>query len=243
MLKKNKSFPALRMKFSILTLFPDMFTGPFNISILKRAQENNYIEIQYINIRDFGIGKQKSVDDTPYGGGAGMVLRVDVLDKAIVKARCQNTSCQERVLLLDPQGTVFTQQVAQELTAVDHLILVCGHYEGFDERIRSLVNCSLSIGDYVLTGGELPTMVVVDAVARLIPGVLGKDASSKAESFQTDSKTTTPMLEYPHYTKPLEYKGEQVPDILLSGNHAKIEAWRKMQAKINTQKRRPDLLK
>jgi tRNA (guanine37-N1)-methyltransferase len=233
------------MKITILTLFPNMFDGPLSHSILKRAQENNIIELQFINIRDFGIGKHKLVDDTPYGGGVGMVLKVDVLEKAIETSKCKKNTCKECVILLDAPGERYSQEKAHQLTGYDHLILLCGHYEGFDERIRKFVDMELSIGDYVLTGGEIPAMVIIDSVARLLPGTLGKDESSMAESFQkieTDNETIQ-VLEYPHYTKPQIYKKMVVPEILLSGNHKKIEEWRKQEAIIRTKKRRPDLLK
>ena len=223
------------MRISILTLFPEMFYGPMNHSILKIAQQKKKITIDYINIREFGIGKHRIVDDTPYGG-VGMVMRVDVVDKAIRHTRCKEASCRERVILLDPQGATFHQSKAKQFIAHDHLLFVCGRYEGIDERIRMLVDEEISIGDYVLTGGEIPAMVIIDSVTRLLPGVLGKDASSESESFQL------PLLEYPQYTKPAVYDKKKVPRVLLSGNHQKIAAWRTKQAIIRTKKRRPDLL-
>ncbi|RJQ37109.1 tRNA (guanosine(37)-N1)-methyltransferase TrmD [Candidatus Microgenomates bacterium] len=232
------------MKISILTLFPEMFKTPFDSSILKRAQEKKLLTINLVDIRDFGIGKHKVVDDKPYGGGAGMVLRIDVLEKAINSAKCKK-ACKEKVILLDPQGKIFCQEMAEDLTKYDHLILICGHYEGFDERIRELVDEEISIGDYVLTGGELPAMVVTETVSRLLPGVLGKTESSLFESFQKieiDNKKVN-VLEYPQYTRPDDYKGIKVPQILLSGNHEEISKWRIKEAIEKTKKRRPDLLK
>lgn len=222
------------MKISILTLFPEMFNGPFEFSIIKRAHEKGLVKINIINIRDFGIGKHKMVDDTPYGGGMGMVMRVDIVKKAIDSNKSNKKG--ERVILLDPSGKTFNQQKAKNLSRLSHLILVCGHYEGFDQRIREFVDEELSIGDYVLTGGELPAMVVVDALIRLIPGVLGKDKSSADESFQKN------LLEYPQYTRPYEFKGQKVPKVLLSGNHKEIDKFRKDESLKRTKKQRPDLL-
>lgn len=229
------------MKVSLLTLFPGMFDGPFSHSILKRAVEKNLLSFEYIDIREFGIGKHKIVDDTPYGGGAGMLLRVDVVHKAIEKARCK-TSCKERIILLDAGGQTFSQKKAEHFATYDHLILICAHYEGVDERIKDYIDEELSIGDYVLTGGELPAMVVVDTVARLLPGVLGKEESSKYESFQQGEDEKI-VLEHPHFTKPEVYNTVSVPPVLLSGHHANIQKWRKDQAQIRTKKNRPDLLK
>lgn len=225
------------MKITVLTLFPEMFVGPFDHSILKRAQEKKLLTISIENIRRFGIGKHKIVDDTPYGGGSGMVMRVDVLDKAITAARCKKNACREIVILLDPQGQTLSQRHVKTLSSYDHLILVCGHYEGVDERVKNLVDGEISIGDYVLTGGEIPSMVLVDAISRLIPSVLGKEDASIIESFENN------LLEFPQYTKPQMYKRVAVPPILLSGDHGNIAKWRKEQALKKTQKRRPDLLK
>lgn len=232
------------MKISILTLFPEMFEGPFNYSIIKRAKEKNLIDINFVNIRDFGQGRHKIVDDRPYGGGAGMVLRVDVLEKALGSVKCRK-SCREKIILLDPQGKTFKQKGAQRLSKYNHLILICARYEGIDERIRKIVDQEISIGDYVLTGGELPAMVLTDAILRLIPKVLGKDVSSKTESFQKikiNGKNVA-ILEYPQYTRPQIYKNLRVPKILLSGDHKKIAGWRRNLALKRTEKRRPDLLK
>ncbi|MBI3386087.1 tRNA (guanosine(37)-N1)-methyltransferase TrmD [Candidatus Gottesmanbacteria bacterium] len=227
------------MFISILTLFPDMFRGPLDLSIAKRAQTKGLLHIDLVNIRDFASGSYKSVDDHPYGGGAGMILRVDVLDRALesVKQKAKSHVRSSHTILLDPQGNTYTQQKAKELTLVEHLILICGHYEGVDQRVRSLVDEELSIGDYVLSGGEIPALVLVDSVTRLLPGVLSKASATKEESF------TEPLLEYPQYTRPEQYKGMNVPDVLLSGNHAQITNWRREQSKTRTAVRRPDLLR
>ena len=201
-----------------------MFSGPFDYSILKRAQKNKKIEIDIIDIRDFGIGDHKLVDDTPYGGGVGMVLRTDVIDKAIQKTRCKSKkTCKELVILTDARGEIFTQKKSLELSLCNHLIFIAGHYEGVDERVTEhLIDRSFSIGEYVLTGGELPVMVMVDSIARLIPEVLQKKEAIAIESFSEEG-----MLEFPHYTKPQTYKNWSVPEVLLSGNHKKIDEWRK----------------
>ena len=218
------------MKFDIITLFPDMFQGPFAMSMMKKAQDIEAIEINLIDLRQYGLGPRRQVDDTPYGGGDGMVLKPEPVVAAIeaAKGNSENT----KVILLTPQGETFKQMEAVELAGKEnHLILVCGHYEGFDERIRNFADMQLSIGDYVLTGGELPAMVVVDAVSRLLPDVLGGEESLKEESFN-DGKT----LEYPQYTRPAEFRGMEVPDVLLSGHHGDIERWRREQALRKTAK-------
>lgn len=215
----------------IITLFPDSFAGFLQSSIIGRAQKAGLVKINLVNLRDFALDSYGSVDDKPYGGGVGMILRVDVLSTAIKKFQTKDT----KVILLTPQGQPFDQALAQNLSKEKHLILVAGHYEGFDERIRDYVDLEVSIGDYVLTGGELPAAVVTDAVVRLIPGVLGKDESSLDESFSKG------QLEYPHYTRPEEFEGKHVPPVLLSGNHAEIAKWREGQAKSRTKIRRPDL--
>ncbi len=229
------------MKISILTLFPEMFTGVFNHSIIKLAQEKDAVLLEYINIRDFGIGKHQLVDDTPYGGGAGMVMRVDVIASALAKTSSKGRSASgrkssERVILLDPQGKPFVQKKAQELSKFDHLILICGRYEGVDERVRKLVDEEISVGDYVLTGGEIPAMIMIDTIIRLIPGVI------KEESIRDESFSTSNLLEYPQYTRPSEFSGEKVPSILLSGNHKEILEWRQKKALEKTKIHRPDLL-
>lgn len=225
------------MKISIITLFPEMFSGPFTASIIKRVSTAGKIHIEFINLRDFADDRYKSVDDHPYGGGAGMVLRVDVIDKAIRSAvsRSEVPSTERQIILLDPQGKTYTQNTARELSALQHIIFLSGHYEGVDERVRDLVDREISIGDYVLTGGEIPTMVLVDSIVRLIPGVLNKPDATRSESFEDN------LLEYPQYTRPEDYNGAKVPSILLSGDHAKIRAWQKEQAVLKTKKRRPDL--
>lgn len=224
------------MLISIITLFPEMFEGPFAYSILKKAQEKKLLKIKLINLRDFATDRHQTVDDRPYGGGEGMIIKVDVVDRAIqsVKIKEQRVKSKERVILLDPQGKVFNQKKAQKLAKLDHLILVCGHYEGVDERIRNLVDEEISIGDYVLTGGEIPAMVVADTVARLIPKVL-EERVVNAESF------TKNLLDYPQYTRPPVYGKWKVPKILLSGNHSRIEKWRQEEAIKKTRKKRPDL--
>lgn len=223
------------MKVSIITLFPEMFEGPFDSSIIKRARDKNLVSIEFINLRDFGLGKHKMVDDTTYGGGHGMVLRVDVLKNAIDKTRDRNLDDkQEKVILLSAHGKTFNQNLARKYSKLKHLILICGHYEGFDERIKQFIDEEVSVGDFVLTGGEIPAMLITDSISRLIGGVIKKD-SAKFESF-------SPMLEYPQYTKPQNYKGQKVPNVLLSGNHAEIAKWRKNQSLKVTSRLRPDLL-
>lgn len=222
------------MKITILTLFPEMFAGVLKHSIIKRARQKKILEIELVNIRNFATDRHKTVDDRPYGGGVGMVMKVDILDRAIESLKLK---VKERIILLDPQGKVFNQKMAQKITKFNHLILVCGHYEGVDARTEKLVDEVVSIGDYILTGGEIPAMVVVDTVTRLLPGVLEKTEATKKESFATS------LLEYPQYTRPEIYKGWRVPAVLLSGNHQKIEKWRKKQAWEKTRRRRPDLLK
>lgn len=233
------------MKISILTLFPEMFEGPFEHSILKRATEKKIVTIEFINIRDFGIGAHKMVDDKPYGGGVGMLLRVDVLHNALLKARCNNKSCKERIVLLDPQGKQLKQQNAKRLTKYNHLILICGHYEGVDNRIRYFIDEELSIGDYVLTGGEIPAMIIVDCVTRLISGVLKKPEAASSDSFSAFNLPTSniQLLEYPQYTRPRNYSNLEVPKILVSGNHKEIEIWKKEASLKKTRENRPDLLK
>ncbi len=225
-----------------------MFDGPFSKSIVKRAQEKGIVKINIYNLRTWTKDKHKTVDDSPYGGGAGMVMRVDIVDNAISNIKNKISKIKNKdmkIILLTPQGKVFNQKIAQTLTKYSNLILICGHYEGVDERIREhLVDEEISIGDYILTGGELPAMVLVDVVVRLIPGVLGKEESVKHESFTiSDSKLKTQtLLEYPQYTRPEVYRGWEVPEVLLSGNHAEIESWRQKKALGRTKSRRPDLL-
>lgn len=226
------------MHIDILTLFPEMFHGVMESSILKKAGEKQQFSYQLVDFRAYSTHKHKKVDDYPYGGGAGMVLTPQPVFDAVedVKKKTASSSC-PRVILMCPQGEPYTQKKAEELAEEEHLIFICGHYEGYDERIREqLVTDEISIGDYVLTGGELGAMVVIDSVVRLLPEALGNEASAKQDSFSTG------LLEHPHYTRPHEFRGHKVPDVLLSGNHAKIDAWRKEESLKRTLQRRPDLL-
>lgn len=224
------------MRIDVLSLFPDMFSGVFGQSILKKAQEKHALEISVLDFRQFSTNKHRNVDDYPYGGGAGMVLTPQPLFDA-VDTLTKDTSIKPRIILLCPQGDRFDQKKAEELAHEEHLIFLCGHYEGYDERVREyLVTDEISIGDYVLTGGELGAMVVIDAVSRLLPGVLGKEESHLQDSFSTG------ILEHPHYTRPADFRGMKVPDVLLSGNHKNIEDWRKKESLKRTFERRPDLL-
>lgn len=223
------------MKIDIITLFPDMFKGPFDMSMLWKAQDRGLVQITIHDLRQFGIGPRRTVDDTTYGGGDGMLLKPEPVVDAI--EACKKGNSDARVVVLSPQGRRFDQKKARELSAAKGLILVAGHYEGFDERIIDFADEELSIGNYVLTGGELPAMVVVDAVVRLLPGVLGGDQSAHVESFSSDN-----LIEYPQYTRPVEFRGKKVPEVLQNGNHAEIEAWRKAEAEAKTRKNRPDLL-
>ncbi|MEL6349989.1 MAG: tRNA (guanosine(37)-N1)-methyltransferase TrmD [Myxococcota bacterium] len=221
------------MRFDILTLHPEMCEGPLSVSILGRAADAGLIAFGIHNIRDHGIGKHSTVDDTPYGGGSGMVMRVDVVDQAIEAVRHEGG----RVLLMDAAGARFTQADAKRLAAYPQLVLVCGHYEGIDGRVREhLVDEAFGIGDYVLTGGELPAMVIADAVARMVPGVLGNPDSIVEESFMHG------RLEAPPYTRPRAYRGWEVPEVLLSGHHGRIATWREAQGVALTRRVRPDLL-
>ncbi|MGI5921662.1 MAG: tRNA (guanosine(37)-N1)-methyltransferase TrmD [Syntrophomonadaceae bacterium] len=219
------------MRIDILTLFPDMFVSPFNESIIKRARERGLVNINTINIRDYALDKHRQVDDYPYGGGAGMVMKPDVVCRAI------DNVCSEgaRVIYMTPGGKTLTQKKAAELAGQKHLVILCGHYEGIDERVLHKVHEEISIGDYVLTGGELPAMVMIDVVVRLIPGVLDEE-SPLEESFADG------LLEYPHYTRPQNYNGEEVPEVLLSGHHENIRLWRKKQSLLRTLLIRPELL-
>jgi len=220
------------MRIDILTLFPHMFDGFLTESIIKRAIEKGLVTINIIDFRSFSKLNHNQVDDTPYGGGVGMVLRPEPLIEAIESVRTENA----KVILMCPQGVPYKEAKALELTHETHLIFVCGHYEGFDERIRAFVDEEISIGDYVLTGGELPSMVITDSVVRLLPGVI------KEDSHEMDSFTNN-LLDYPVYTKPAEYRGQKVPEVLLSGDHKKIKEWREKEALENTKRRRSDLLK
>jgi tRNA (guanine37-N1)-methyltransferase len=219
------------MKIDVLTLFPEMFAGPLDVSMVARARKAGLLELQIRNLRDWTHDRHKTVDDRPFGGGPGMVLKPEPIFEAVEALAAEKT----RVLMMAPAGRPFTQAIARELAAQEHLLFLCGSYEGFDERIRTLTHDELSIGDYVLTNGGLPAMVVIDAVTRLIPGVLGDEESAQDESFSHG------LLEYPHYTRPAEFRGMKVPDVLMSGNHAEIEKWRREQARQRTKERRPDL--
>lgn len=222
------------MKIDYLTLFPEMFEGVLNHSILKRAQEKNLVTFNTINFRDYANNKHSQVDDYPYGGGQGMVLKPEPIFNALSDIE---QSSDTRVILMCPQGEQFNQKKAESLANADHLIFICGHYEGYDERIRTeLVTDEISIGDYVLTGGELASMTMTDAIVRLIPDVLGNQVSHEDDSFSSG------LLEHPQFTRPAEYKGLKVPDVLLSGNHAHIKQWRHEQSLLRTLNRRPDLL-
>ena len=220
------------MKIDILTLFPDMFDGVFSESIIKRAIEDKKIEINIIDFRKYTNDPHNKVDDTPYGGGAGMVLTCQPIFDCIKDIRDEDST----VIMLTPDGVPFKQSIAYDLSKKKHLILLCGHYEGFDERIKSICDMEISIGDYVLTGGEVPAMVIVDAVTRLIPGVI------KEESHLEDSFNDKHLLDYPTYTKPYDFRGMRVPDVLISGDHKKIDEYRYEESLKKTKERRPDLL-
>ena len=221
------------MKIDVLTLFPAMFAGPLDESIIKRARQTGLLDLQMHQLRDWTHDRHKTVDDRPFGGGPGMLLKPEPIFEAVESLKREKT----RVVLMSPSGRKFDQAIARELAQQEHLLIVTGHYEGFDERIREgLADDELSIGDYVLTNGALPAMVVIDTVTRLLPGVLGDDASSTEESFSHG------LLEYPQWTRPAEFRGMKVPDVLVSGNHAEIAKWRVEQAKLRTKEQRPDLL-
>lgn len=225
------------MHYDILTLFPEMFHGVLGSSILKRAEEKKLITYNLVDFRNYSVDKHQKVDDYPYGGGGGMVLTPQPIFDAIDDLSLVNDDRKRRIILLCPQGERYTQKKAEELARCDQLIFICGHYEGYDERIREhLITDEISIGDYVLTGGELGAMVIIDSVTRLLTGVLGNETSAVTDSFSSG------LLEYPHYTRPVEFRGLKVPDILLSGHHRNIEEWRHFQAIKRTFERRPDLL-
>lgn len=233
------------MRIDIITLFPEFYDGFKAHSIVGRAIKNGKLDLVLHNLRDYATDKYASVDDHPYGGGPGMVLRFDVLLSALkdIKAQVQvKDPATPKVILMTPQGQVFQQKIALDLTKENNIILICGHYEGFDERIRDYVDLEISIGDYVLTGGELASMVIVDSVVRLLPGVLGDDSSSHEESHAISPQTGEALLEYPQYTRPPEHDGKKVPEILMSGNHPEIDKWRAKQSLERTKARRPDLL-
>lgn len=223
------------IRFDVLSVFPEMLHSPLDFSLLKKAREKGLIEVGLYDIRDWAQDKHKMTDDAPYGGGCGMVMKVEPVERAVNALK--RADVDPLVVLMTPQGETFNQRIALELSRQKHLIFICGRYEGVDERIRKhLANREISIGDYILTGGELSALVVIDAVARLIPGVLGNAASAQTESFSQG------LLECPQYTRPADYKGWCVPEVLVSGNHARIESWQRIEALKRTWKKRPDLL-
>ncbi|MBP1961135.1 tRNA (guanosine(37)-N1)-methyltransferase TrmD [Paenibacillus aceris] len=229
------------MRIDVLTLFPEMFDGVFSSSILGKARDKGIVSLNTVNFRDYSNNKHNTVDDYPYGGGGGMVLKPEPIFAAVEDLPKHQSADQDpvkpRVILMCPQGTPFSQKIAEELSNEEHLVFICGHYEGYDERIRQyLVTDELSIGDYVLTGGELPAMVVIDSVVRLLPGVLGNEMSAVTDSFSTG------LLEYPHYTRPAKFREWEVPEMLLSGHHENVKRWRRKESLFRTLDRRPDLL-
>lgn len=226
------------MRIDMVTLFPEMFAGPFGDSIIKRAVDNGILDIHFTNFRDYAEDKHHHVDDTPFGGGSGMVIKAEPMYKAVrdVLEKTDAFSASRRVLIMDPSGPAFTQEKARELAGYEQLVFICGHYEGFDARIYKLADEAISIGDFILTGGELPAMVITDAVSRMLPGVLGAPDSALTDSFYDG------LLEFPQYTRPREFEGMTVPAVLLSGDHAKIRRWRREQSLLVTRKYRPDLL-
>lgn len=224
------------MRIDVMTLFPSMFEGVFEASILGKAREKGIVSLHTLNYRQYANNKHNTVDDYPYGGGAGMVLKPEPIFAA-VESLLENSSSQPRIILMCPQGEPYTQEKAEELSKEEHLIVICGHYEGYDERIRQhLVTDELSVGDYILTGGEIPAMTVIDSVVRLLPDVLGNEASALSDSFSCGG------LEHPHYTRPSTFRGWEVPEVLLSGHHENIEQWRRKEALRRTWQRRPELL-
>ena len=225
------------LKIHVLTLFPEFFESPFNASIIKRALDKGLIQIELINIRDFSRDKHKKVDDYPYGGGSGMVMKPEPIFEAVDYVEKTIEGERRRIILMSPQGKAFNQSLARELATEKNLVFICGHYEGIDERVKTLITDEISIGDYILTGGEIPALAIIDAVTRLVPGVLGSSQSLEEESFSDG------LLEYPQYTRPEVYRGLKVPDVLLSGNHKEIELFRRREALIRTREKRPDLFK
>ncbi|MGI6484933.1 MAG: tRNA (guanosine(37)-N1)-methyltransferase TrmD [Tepidanaerobacteraceae bacterium] len=221
----------------ILTLFTEFFSSPLNVSIIKRAQEKQLVKIDIVDIRDFSRDKHKKVDDYPYGGGCGMVMKPEPIFEAVEYATKAHSTTKRRIILLSPQGVLFNQKLSRDLAEEEHLVLICGHYEGVDERVKTLITDEISIGDYILTGGEIPALTVVDALIRHIPGVLGSELSPEDESFSNG------LLEYPQYTRPEVYRGMVVPKVLLSGNHKEIQLFRRKEALKRTFRKRPDLFK
>ena len=224
------------MRIDVLTLFPGMFTGPMGESIIGKARDKNLLEINISNFRDYSDNKHHTVDDYPYGGGAGMLLKAQPIFDNLAAIEAEVPDTKKRVILLDPAGKKFDQKMAEEFSNEEHLVFICGHYEGYDERIRTLVTDEVSLGDYVLTGGELGAMVMIDATVRLLPEVLGNETSA-----QTDSHSTG-LLEHPQYTRPANFRGLAVPEVLLNGNHKLIEEWRLKESLRRTYTRRPDML-
>jgi tRNA (guanine37-N1)-methyltransferase len=225
------------MKFVILTLFPEAFESYFKVSLIQRGLAKKFIGIKVVDLRDYADEPHRKVDDRPYGGGAGMVLRVDIIDKALRGLKAKKGSKDKLIVLMTPQGKKLDQKLVTKLAKYKTVYLICGRYEGFDERVRSLVDMEISMGDFVMTGGEVPAMAIVDAVSRLVPGFLGKAESLHEESF------TSGGLEYPQYTRPEVYKKMRVPKVLLTGHHGRVKEWREQEARKKTAKRRPDLLK
>ncbi|MFL2063790.1 tRNA (guanosine(37)-N1)-methyltransferase TrmD [Latilactobacillus sakei] len=223
------------MKIDVLSLFPDMVQNGLSQSIIGKAIDRDLIDLEVTDFRDFSVNKHNSVDDAPYGGGAGMLLRPQPIFEAMDQVNAKNPG-HKRVILLDPAGVTFNQNVAEEFAQEDHLVFICGHYEGYDERIRTLVTDEVSLGDFVVTGGELGAMVMIDAISRLVPGVLGNEQSAVTDSFSTG------LLEHPQYTRPPEYRGLKVPEVLMNGNHKLINEWRDKMSLKRTYERRPDLL-
>ena len=222
------------MKISIITLFPEMFSPILGSSMMWKAQKEKLVKFSIVDLRSFGLGKRRQVDDTPYGGGAGMVLKPEPIYEAVESIKKKLPLA--KVILMTPRGKQFTQSTARKISRLKEVIIICGHYEGFDERIMKLVDLEISVGDFILTGGELPAMTAIDACVRLVPGVLGDSQSQHDESFSQG------LLEYPQYTRPEEHKGMKVPKVLLLGNHSKTLVWRKAESVKKTQKNRPDLL-
>lgn len=227
------------MLIDILTIFPKMFNAVLGESIVKRAQKKEVVEINVIDLRLFAKDKHRKVDDKPFGGGPGMVMSVEPFFEAInyIRRRTKDLRLKTKVVLMTPKGAVFNQRAAEEFSRYEHIVLLCGHYEGIDERVKAIVDKEISIGDFILTGGELPAMIIIDAVVRLLPGALGNENSREDESFSGGT------LEYPHYTRPAEYKGMKVPEVLLSGDHEKIKEWRKKESAKITKQRRSDLIR
>jgi len=233
------------MRIDVLTIFPKMFDAVLGESIIKRAKEKKVVEINTIDLRLFSKDKHRKVDDKPFGGGPGMLMNAEPFFEAVnyIRRKTKDLRLKTRIVLLGPKGRRFDQALALKLSKYEHMVLLCGHYEGIDERVaKHLADEEISIGDFVLTGGELPAMVIIDGVVRLLPGALGDENSCKDESFSVGGRHTCPLLECPHYTRPADYNGMKVPDVLLSGDHEKIKEWRKKEAVKATKKKRPDLL-